>query len=141
MGEICRSAGASPARHDTKIDQKRLDIDADAGTIITKYDGNIEQTVGYLKDDVINAAYLVQPPADVAVVGVGGGRDILSALYFGAKSITESRSIPRSSKSSPTSSPNSPAISIASPACRWSTPKPAATSITHPIATTSSRFR
>jgi hypothetical protein len=30
---------------------------------------------------------LVQPPADVAVVGVGGGRDILSGLYFGARHI------------------------------------------------------
>jgi len=29
----------------------------------------------------------VQPPAEVAVVGVGAGRDILSALYFGAKRI------------------------------------------------------
>ena len=51
-----------------------------------RYDGDIGK-LSYLKDDVINAAYLVQPPADVAVVGVGGGRDILSALYFGAKRI------------------------------------------------------
>ena len=29
----------------------------------------------------------MQPPADVAVVGVGGGRDILSALVFGASRI------------------------------------------------------
>ena len=29
----------------------------------------------------------MQPPADVAVVGVGGGRDILSGLFFGAKHI------------------------------------------------------
>src|ERR1700682_413847 len=41
-----------------------------------------------VKDDVINAAYLVQqPPTDVAVVGVGGGRDILSGLFFGARHI------------------------------------------------------
>jgi SAM-dependent methyltransferase len=72
--------------HETKIDQHRLDIDADAATIITRYDGDIGK-LSYLKDDVINAAYLVQPPSDVAVVGVGGGRDILSALYFGAKNI------------------------------------------------------
>ena len=71
---------------ETKIEQKYLDIDADASTIITRYDGNIDK-LSYLKDDVINAAYLVQPPTDVAVVGVGGGRDILSALYFGAKRI------------------------------------------------------
>jgi SAM-dependent methyltransferase len=69
-----------------KIDQNRLDIDADASTVITRYDGDIGK-LSYLKDDVINAAYLVQPPADVAVVGVGGGRDILSGLFFGAKHI------------------------------------------------------
>ena len=71
---------------DTKIEQNRLDIDADAATVITRHDGDISK-LSYLKDDVINSAYLVQPPADVAVVGVGGGRDILSALYFGAKHI------------------------------------------------------
>ncbi|WFU15060.1 hypothetical protein [Bradyrhizobium sp. CB3481] len=71
---------------DARVDQHYLDIDADAGTIITKYDGDIGK-LAYLKDDVINAAYLVQPAADVAVVGVGGGRDILSGLLFGASRI------------------------------------------------------
>src|ERR1700726_4354633 len=70
----------------TKIDQNHLDIDADAATVITRYNGDIGK-LSYLKDDVINAAYLVQPPSDVAVVGVGGGRDVLSALYFGASHI------------------------------------------------------
>jgi SAM-dependent methyltransferase len=70
----------------SKIEQHRLDIDADAGTVITKFDGDLGK-LGYLKDDVINSAYLVQQPTDVAVVGVGGGRDILSGLYFGAKHI------------------------------------------------------
>jgi SAM-dependent methyltransferase len=69
-----------------KIEQKYLDIDADASTVITRHDGDIGK-LSYLKDDVINAAYLVQPPTDVAVVGVGGGRDILSGLFFGAKHI------------------------------------------------------
>jgi SAM-dependent methyltransferase len=71
----------------TKIEQNRLDIDADAATVITRYSGDISK-LAYLKDDVINAAYLVQPPADVAVVGVGGGRDILSGLFFGARHIS-----------------------------------------------------
>jgi len=70
----------------TKIDQHILDIDAGANTVITRNDGNVSK-LAYLKDDVINAAYLVQPMADVAVVGVGGGRDILSGLLFGAKRI------------------------------------------------------
>jgi SAM-dependent methyltransferase len=72
---------------ETKIEQNRLDIDADAATVITRYNGDIGK-LSYLKDDVINAAYLVQPPTDVAVVGVGGGRDILSGLFFGAKHIS-----------------------------------------------------
>jgi SAM-dependent methyltransferase len=67
-----------------KIDQDYLDIDAEAGTVITRLNGDIGK-LSYLKDDVINAAYLVQKPTDVAVVGVGGGRDVLSALFFGAK--------------------------------------------------------
>lgn len=70
----------------TRIDQKYLDIDADAATVITRNDGDLKK-LSYLKDDVINAAYLVQRPDDVAVVGVGGGRDILSGLVFGAKRI------------------------------------------------------
>jgi spermidine synthase len=69
-----------------KIDQHILDIDAGANTVITRHDGDIGK-LAYLKDDVINAAYLVQPMADVAVIGVGGGRDILSGLLFGAKRI------------------------------------------------------
>jgi SAM-dependent methyltransferase len=71
---------------DHKIEQNYLDIDADAATVITRHDGDISK-FGYLKNDVINSAYLVQKPAEVAVVGVGGGRDILSALYFGAEKI------------------------------------------------------
>jgi spermidine synthase len=73
--------------HHTKIDQHQLDIDASAATPITRHDGDIGK-LAYLKDDVINAAYLVQTPVDVAVIGVGGGRDVLSALFFGARHIT-----------------------------------------------------
>jgi SAM-dependent methyltransferase len=71
---------------ETKIEQNYLDIDADASTVITRNNGDLGK-LSYLKNDVINSAYLVQPPADVAVVGVGGGRDILSALVFGAKHV------------------------------------------------------
>ncbi|MGY3441094.1 spermidine synthase [Bradyrhizobium sp. USDA 4473] len=72
---------------DAKVEQLYLDIDADAGTPITRFSGDLAK-VSYLKHDVINAPYLVQQrPDDVAVVGVGGGRDVLSALYFGAQRI------------------------------------------------------
>jgi SAM-dependent methyltransferase len=72
---------------DNTIEQHYLDIDADAATVITRMDRDIGQ-FAYLRDDVINAAYLVRQPHDVAVVGVGGGRDILSALHFGAARAT-----------------------------------------------------
>lgn len=70
-----------------KVEQHHLDIDADASTVITRLDRDVS-AYGYLRNDVINAAYLVRQPNDVAVIGVGGGRDILSALHFGARSIT-----------------------------------------------------
>ncbi|MGY3620036.1 hypothetical protein [Bradyrhizobium sp. USDA 10063] len=86
MGETTPFGWGFVRTPDVKIGQHYLDIDADAATPITRYSGDIG-AVSYLKDDVINAAYLVQQPADVAVVGVGGGRDILSAVYFGAKRV------------------------------------------------------
>ncbi|OAE99863.1 hypothetical protein AYJ54_32310 [Bradyrhizobium centrolobii] len=86
MGEETPFGWGFARTPEIKIDQHYLDIDAVAGTPITRYAGDIGK-LSYLKDDVINAAYLVQPPADVAVVGVGGGRDILSGLFFGAKRI------------------------------------------------------
>ena len=72
----------------TKVDQDYLDIDADASTVITRQNGDIGK-LSYLKDDVINAAYLVQSPTDVAVIGVGGGRDVLSARLFGVSRSSE----------------------------------------------------
>lgn len=76
-----------PTRRQTKIDQLYLDIDADASTVITRWNNDVNN-VEYLKTDVINAAYQIRPVQDVAVVGVGGGRDILSALVFGARRVT-----------------------------------------------------
>ena len=135
-----RTAGDLPASRTTKIDQNYLDIDADAATVITRFDGDLSK-FAYLKDDVINAAYQVQRPDAVAVVGVGGGRDILSALSSAPSESTASRSTRRSSKCSPTSSPPSPAISTSSPASRSSMPRRAATSIIRPTATTWCRSR
>lgn len=86
MGESTPQGWGYARKPDTKIDQNYLDIDADASTVITRFDGDLSK-VAYLKGDVINAAYQVQRPDAVAVVGVGGGRDVLSALALGAKRI------------------------------------------------------
>ena len=67
--------------------QYQLDIDALASTVLTDYRGDLKN-VDYLRYDLVNFAHHLRPGADVLVVGAGGGRDILSALVFGQKSVT-----------------------------------------------------
>jgi hypothetical protein len=69
------------------IEQYWLKIDASAGTILTRFDGDYNK-VSYLKYDVTNFPYHLRDINHVAVIGVGGGRDVLSALLFGVKQIT-----------------------------------------------------
>ena len=70
-----------------KVEQIDLTIDSAAYSVLTRYNGDPKQ-VEYLKYDVTNLAHYARRNADVLVVGVGGGRDILSALAFGQKSVT-----------------------------------------------------
>jgi hypothetical protein len=63
-----------------------VNIDTFASTPITKFDGDTRKH-RYLKDDVTNMVHYIRRDADVAVVGVGGGRDVLSALTFGQHSV------------------------------------------------------
>jgi hypothetical protein len=72
---------------DVKIPQLGMSIDTWAGTVITKFDGDTTK-LAYLKDDVTNIAHYLRANSDVFVVGVGGGRDVLSALVFDQKSVT-----------------------------------------------------
>jgi hypothetical protein len=67
--------------------QHQLDIDAAASTVLTDFHGDLKN-VDYLRHDLVNFAHHLRPDADVMVVGAGGGRDILSALVFGQKSVT-----------------------------------------------------
>ncbi len=71
---------------EAKVDQKYLEIDAGASTPITRFDGSFEN-LGHLKADVVNLVHYLRASAEVFVVGVGGGRDILTALTFGQKNI------------------------------------------------------
>ncbi len=71
---------------DRLVKQLHMDIDVSAGTVMTRFDGSFD-SLEHLKYDVTNVGYHVRPNADVLVVGTGGGRDVLSALSFGAKSI------------------------------------------------------
>ena len=71
---------------DRKVRQLKLNIDADAATVLTAYDGS-PASLEYLKYDLTNIAHYLRHDADVCIIGVGGGRDILSALAFQQKSV------------------------------------------------------
>ncbi len=72
---------------DLKVHQLQMDLDVSAGTVITGYSGNPAE-IEHLKYDVTNIGYYIRPDARALVVGAGGGRDVLSALAFGARSVT-----------------------------------------------------
>ncbi|MCK6447657.1 MAG: hypothetical protein L6Q99_14790 [Planctomycetes bacterium] len=67
--------------------QLGLNIDATAATVMTDFEGDFEKA-DHLRYDVTNLVHSVRTDADVLVVGVGGGRDVLSALVFGQKHVT-----------------------------------------------------
>jgi hypothetical protein len=66
-----------------------LELDADAGTPIIRNGGKAppEQT-DFLKWDVTASGYWLRPSAEsVFIIGGGGGRDVLTAVGFGAKRV------------------------------------------------------
>lgn len=69
------------------ISQRFLDIDGDANTVSYRFSGNLED-VDFLRYDITTLAYHLPGRSRVAVIGVGGGRDILSAALFGSRDIT-----------------------------------------------------
>jgi hypothetical protein len=70
-----------------KVEQRNISIDADAGTTAYRFTGNLKE-VEFLKYDVTTLAYHLPNRERVLVIGVGGGRDILSAAVFGLQDIT-----------------------------------------------------
>ena len=79
--------GLSSRAPKKRLRQLHLDIDAWAGTTMTKFDGDLAP-LEHLKYDVTNIAYYLRTQHSALVIGAGGGRDVLSALAFGARSVT-----------------------------------------------------
>jgi hypothetical protein len=80
--------GLSPTLPPTeRVRQLQMDIDVAAGTVMTGYDGSAA-ALEHLKYDVTNIGYAIRPNGSALVIGAGGGRDVLSALAFGARSVT-----------------------------------------------------
>src|SRR5436190_3087139 len=79
--------GMSPAyKPKRELQQLWLNIDSGAATVITKFDGDFG-AVEHLKYDVTALAHYLRADGPVFVIGVGGGRDILTALAFGHRRV------------------------------------------------------
>jgi hypothetical protein len=80
--------GPSPkAPGDLLVPVAGLNIDGSAGTSMFHYDGT-RSSIAFLQYDLVNLAYHLPGIHKSAVIGVGGGRDILAAHLFGVSDIT-----------------------------------------------------
>jgi hypothetical protein len=79
--------GPSPRLPRSTIEQRSLTIDGGAGTSIYRFDGNLA-SLGFLRYDVTNLAYAIPNLKTGAIIGVGGGRDVLSQRLFGVMDVT-----------------------------------------------------
>jgi hypothetical protein len=72
-----------------QVEQRWMEQDGSAGTPITRFDGDVADMteLQFLLYDVTTVGYQVRPPKRVAVIGGGGGRDILTALLARAQDI------------------------------------------------------
>ncbi|HEX4007726.1 MAG TPA: hypothetical protein VHX60_16245 [Acidobacteriaceae bacterium] len=71
----------------TSVPSVALNIDGDAATSMFHYDGT-PQSISFLQYDLVGLAYRLPGIQKSAVIGVGGGRDILTAHYYGVQDIT-----------------------------------------------------
>ncbi len=69
------------------VEQNYMDIDAGAATWMTRYTGNPAE-LEFLKWDITAVGHWLVPNARVLSLGVGGGRDLLTAVAFGQPSAT-----------------------------------------------------
>lgn len=68
------------------VRQVPLRIDGGAFTVATAFDGR-RQSLAWLAGDLTSLAYEIRGTGDAAVIGVGGGRDLLTGIAFGSRRI------------------------------------------------------
>jgi len=79
--------GPSPTRPSYRHAQRHMAIDGSAASAMYSFDGDLSK-LEFLKFDITNLAYSIRRSGRAAVIGVGGGRDLLSAEYFGFRDVT-----------------------------------------------------
>lgn len=70
-----------------KVPSRNLQIDANAGTTLIGFEGDLGK-LDFLRWDLVNLAHHLRRGAGICIVGSGAGRDILSAKVFGQKRVT-----------------------------------------------------
>lgn len=70
-----------------ELDQGWLNIDGEAGTPMYRFWGDLGQ-LDILRYDVTALAYYIRHRGRSAVIGIGGGRDLLTASVFGFRDVT-----------------------------------------------------
>lgn len=78
--------GAAANAPQPQLNTATAAIDGDAGTVITEWDGE-PASLDWVRYDVTTLPYRLRS-GEIAVIGVGGGRDILSAIQAGNTSVT-----------------------------------------------------
>lgn len=78
--------GPSPVAPRKVINQYFMNIDGAAGTTMCRFAERDD--IDHLQYDVTNVGYFLRPLGGACVIGVGGGRDIQSALLFGHERVT-----------------------------------------------------
>ena len=79
--------GPSPTMPAIEFEERGMQIDGSAGSPMYRFDGDLSK-LEFLKYDITNLAYSIRHDGRAAVIGVGGGRDLLSAKYFGFRDVT-----------------------------------------------------
>lgn len=72
---------------DPSVKNLSIVIDSTAGTRVERFSGDLTATDD-LRGGIQNLAHHIRTDADVFVIGVGGGVDVLSALEFEQRSVT-----------------------------------------------------
>jgi hypothetical protein len=67
--------------------QAQLNIDGAAGTMMLHFEPT-DRSLQFLRYDLVNLAYNLPGIGRAAVIGVGGGRDLVSAYLYGVRDIT-----------------------------------------------------
>lgn len=84
MPEMRGPSSRTPS--DLKREEILLDIDNDADTAVMRFTGNLAD-FDYLRYDVTSIGAQLRPGGTAAIIGVGGGRDVLNCASHGFRRI------------------------------------------------------